>query len=167
MTLDKIQAYLKTFDIELHINKEFSSNQVQHRQAIRHAISNITGEDVTDLNQLPRLNRHFVSISHSQHCGGFVLSKKPVGLDIEEKKRLHLKVIQRISSDKEIALAPNPLFLWVVKESIFKKCSNKTVIGEIQIVDWKRNDFCWLAYAETGESAALFELETSFIAVSF
>lgn len=168
MTLDKIQLYLKAFNIDLYVKPDFAAKQNQYRLAIRSEISKLTGEDVTNLNIRPQLKQHFVSISHSQHLGGFVLSKKPVGLDIEDKDRLNLKLIERISTEEERSIAPNPLFLWVAKESIFKRFSiDYKVISAVRVVEWKYNDYYWLATSDQGYSAVVFELDISFLSVSF
>jgi len=66
----------------------------------------------------------YVSISHSQDLGGFVICSHPIGLDLETTHRIQNKTVERICRKEELELSlQDPSWLWPVKESIFKAMS--------------------------------------------
>ncbi len=137
-------------EINLILSDKFNSQEKNYRLAIRNKIielhmSELNSEDIFNLQNLsvpPRLNEKFVSISHCQSLGGFVTSSQPVGFDIEEIARIQPDVIQRISQDTEIKLAPQLIYLWPAKEAAFKALSlqrkeKPTVASDVRIQNWK------------------------------
>lgn len=117
------------------------------RSAIRHQIvTNFSNElkdyekqNILDLKQLPKSEKHFFSISHSPAGSGFVAHKNPIGFDIEKISRTNkLSLIKRISSEEEIKLFNENWFLiWSIKESAFKRISQSnealTTMSQITI----------------------------------
>ena len=83
-----------------------------------------------------------ISISHSPFMGAFVFSNKAnisIGLDIEIADRVSVRVIHRVSSNKEIKQAPDNTMLWAAKESAFKCIStyqNLISLKECLISNW-------------------------------
>lgn len=137
-------------EISLMLIDKFNSQEKNYRLAIRNKIielhiSELSSEDIFNLQNLsapPQLNEKFVSISHCQSLGGFIMSSQPVGFDIEEITRIKPDVIQRISQDVEIKSAPQLFYLWPAKEAAFKALSlhrkdKPTVASNLRIQSWK------------------------------
>jgi phosphopantetheinyl transferase (holo-ACP synthase) len=86
-----------------------------------------------------------ISISHSKLGGTLLLSltRKSVGVDIEELGRLSEKVLNRVSSESERAAAPNSTFLWPAKEASFKALypdNDDISIPQMTIGNWRNLD---------------------------
>lgn len=104
-------------------------------------------QNILDLKQLPKSEKHFFSISHSPVGSGFVAHKNPIGLDIEKISRTKkLSLIKRISTEDEIKLFNENWFLiWSIKESAFKRMSQSnaglTTMSQITIkeVDFNKS----------------------------
>lgn len=92
--------------------------------------------DFLDLKKRPQLQNQYISISHCQTIGGFVITSKPVGLDIEEASRLNSKLISRISNAEEIlnwtSTEQTIESIWTAKEASFKCFSSSVSTSEIQ-----------------------------------
>ena len=84
-----------------------------------------------------------ISISHCRILGGFIFSINshiPIGLDIEEVKRVKPNMIARLSQQQEIQQAPTDSLLWVAKESSFKCLPISTgqmFLSHIYISHWQ------------------------------
>lgn len=61
----------------------------------------------------------FLSLAHAGECGACIWADSPVGMDIEEKNRDALRIMNRISAEKDNA-RENPIALWCAKESCAK-----------------------------------------------
>lgn len=126
--------------------EEFSSKNPVHRLNIRMGIveSNVLtkeeNEHLLDLNQRPKSKDFYFSISHSDKVGGYIQSDQILGMDIERSDRVQRRIIQRVSSEKEMAEAPGPDFLWTAKEAVFKALSLE-VMSQVQIYEWQPCDF--------------------------
>lgn len=129
------------------LNKSWGSENADHRMQIRSFIaekfsSTFSREQLiklSDLNWLPQAADGFFSISHCRTLGGVAYSKKVVGFDLEEKSRISLEIIKRISTPEEIKSAPEPEHLWVAKEACFKALSRQTdglIMVDFECVDW-------------------------------
>lgn len=122
--------------------EEFSSSNPVHRLNIRMGLveSNILtkeeNENLLNLDLRPKSNDWNFSISHSDKIGGYIQSDQIIGMDIERSDRVQRRVIQRVSSEKEMAEAPGPDYLWTAKEAVFKAMSlevmSQAVVGEWQ-----------------------------------
>jgi hypothetical protein len=75
------------------------------------------------------------SVSHCPLASGFALSHQRIGFDIEDQRRLHAVVIERVSTPEEVQACPLLPGLWVAIESAFK--APLKVISELRIFDWK------------------------------
>lgn len=137
-------------ELNLLISPKYCSLEKNYRLSIRNKIidihsSELSSEDLFNLQNLnvpPRLKEKFVSISHCQTLGGFVVCSQPVGFDIEEISRIKPEVIQRISQELEVQSAPQLSYLWPAKEASFKALSlhrqhKQTVASDLRIQNWK------------------------------
>lgn len=93
-----------------------------------------------DLTTYPKnFNHLFVSISHCKDLGVYVISSRPIGVDIEITSRLKKEVVQRVSTSTEMILTDEPQLLWPAKEALFKCESRFQVISEIKLDTWKKS----------------------------
>ncbi len=99
--------------------------------SIRHLlhIAGYQDHDVTyDQDGKPHLNdEHYISITHSFQFSGIIISKRPVGIDIEKKREKILRIANRFTPlDEYRTLANNHAIIrklsivWGAKESIYK-----------------------------------------------
>lgn len=95
---------------------------------------------VLELSTYPKeFKQLFVSISHCKDLGVFVVSSRPVGVDIEITSRLKKEVVQRVSTPAEMLLSDEPQLLWPAKEALFK-CENRfQLMSEIKLDTWKKS----------------------------
>lgn len=141
------------------ILEEFSSKNPVHRLNIRLGIveSNVLtkeeNDSLLDLNKRPKTNDWNFSISHSDKVGGYIQSDQILGMDIERSERVQRRIIQRVSSEKEMAEAPGPDYLWTAKEAVFKALSlevmSQAVVGQWQPTSFE-NTFKFQAIAPNG-----------------
>jgi hypothetical protein len=114
-------------DLEFYLDSKWASTYSDHRLNIRrHLYKKTKVKAVLDLQQIPKLENKFVSISHCPILGGFALCNQTIGLDLEQKQRLSLSLIQRVSDTDEIQMFPEDSVqaLWTIKESVYK-CSQR------------------------------------------
>jgi phosphopantetheinyl transferase (holo-ACP synthase) len=116
---------LKTPFAEVFLSSDWSSSQAKYREEIRIELYKKTrNAEHLDLTKLPKSDNFFVSISHCKSLGGYALNlKEPIGFDVEQKERLKLSSIERISSDVERALFESEFvnYIWPIKEAAFKR----------------------------------------------
>lgn len=117
--------------IETYLSPEGGSLDPDYRAKIRVTIENNlasrSGEKI------------YTSVSHARNLGGFALSNRPVGFDLELKDRAQHKTILRVSSEKELHAAPSLTHLWAAKEAAYKSLSEfsqPAVISTIEIGEW-------------------------------
>ncbi|MFN8791380.1 MAG: 4'-phosphopantetheinyl transferase family protein [Bdellovibrionales bacterium] len=123
---------------------DWGSQHPQHRDLIRRALNEYLqrehpeeiNESILDLETPPVLKKLRVSISHTQGLGGFVVSARSAGLDIEQTRRIRPEVLERISSEDERRRCPRPELLWTAKEAVFKCSSQYVMITQISIDSW-------------------------------
>lgn len=147
--VEKIKALIlsklksdETFHVD--IRSTWGSENPNYRAEIRKGIleylklnhPNEITQSVWDLDSPPVLPSMFVSISHTNGMGGFVLSSKSLGFDIEDKSRITQKIIDRVSTEEELKSCPNFELLWPAKEAIFKCSTEFYTISHIQITQW-------------------------------
>lgn len=89
------------------------------------------------------------SISHSPSRGAFAICvwnsnemnrsalEYKIGLDIEESRRVHKSIVERISAKEEVAEAPSFDFLWCAKESSLKAVGFG-LISDVSIREWRK-----------------------------
>lgn len=129
------------------IRDTWGSEKPNFRSEIRQAILDYlkahhpteATDKILDLDAPPILKSMFVSISHCQGMGGFVLSSKSLGFDIEDTSRITQKIIDRISSEDEIKSCPQVELLWPAKEATFKCSTEFYTISHIQILKWDKS----------------------------
>lgn len=128
------------------ILEEFSSSNPVHRLNIRMGIveSNVLSKEendlLLDLKQRPKTKDWNFSISHSDKIGGYLQSDQIIGMDIERSERVQRRIIQRVSTEKEMAEAPGPDYLWTAKEAVFKALSLE-VMSQAVVGKWQPTTF--------------------------
>lgn len=137
------------------ILEEFSSTNPVHRLNIRMGIveSNVLTKEENDsllnLNLRPKTKDWNFSISHSDKIGGYIQSDQILGMDIERSDRVQRRIIQRVSTEKEMAEAPGPDYLWTAKEAVFKALSLE-VMSQAVVEKWQKT-----AFADTFKFSAI------------
>jgi hypothetical protein len=132
----------EVFHIDIRPN--WGSEHLNYRTEIRKGILEYlklnhpdqVADSVWDLDAPPVFDSLFVSISHCLGMGGFVLSSKSLGFDIEDKTRITQKIIDRVSTEDELKACPEFELLWPAKEAIFKCSTEFYTITHIQVVNW-------------------------------
>jgi phosphopantetheinyl transferase len=141
--------------LEFHLDPKWASTYVDHRLNIRrHLYKKTKLKSVLDLDQIPKALElktdlqtvKFVSISHSPVLGGFVLSSKQIGFDLEQNQRLSPSVLKRISDDDERQMLPAHMqsALWTIKESVYKcpkEISSNMVAVKIKSAEVVKNKY--------------------------
>ena len=133
-------SLLSAFEFNIHQN--WSSEKENHRYLIRRDIQKHYSGNCLELDELPKPERGFVSISHCKNLGGYIWAPFPVGLDMEAyDRKLSKKAASRLGSPQELKDAPDDLSLWVAKEAAYKALSlagaPEKVISSIQISNWR------------------------------
>lgn len=150
--LQLIQEKLQLKVLKFFGSENLSSVLPNYRSAMRQELINQLGsvltindlKNISNLNQIPQLENHFLSISHCPCYGGAVLSSAEVGFDVESIERLTFKLVSRVSTEQELSLAPEFTFLWCCKEAVFKALQPAvTLISDIEIINWE-------SHSETG-----------------
>jgi 4'-phosphopantetheinyl transferase superfamily len=145
-----IQTILKPGEVfHIDIKKDWGSENLDYRTEIRKGILEYlkthhpdqVSKSIWDLEAPPVLPSLFVSISHCVGMGGFVLSSKSLGFDIEDKTRITQKIIDRVSSEEELKTCPQFELLWPAKEAIFKCSTEFYTIAHIQIQHWEKSQY--------------------------
>ena len=154
------QVYFMSF-----LNKKASlSDKKKLREKLIHHIKSQTGYKDNDLNwdELLKLKtKPFVpglglSISYCNYlavCAIVFDQKVSIGFDIEHKERVTNRLVERISSQKEISQCPHPALLWTAKEAGVKSLSSHSqpvLFKNCRLSNWKKNsanqnyffDFC-------------------------
>jgi phosphopantetheinyl transferase (holo-ACP synthase) len=127
------------------VRKSWGSENPNYRTEIRKGILEYlklhhpeqVADSIWDLDAPPILKSMFVSISHCNGMGGFVLCSKSIGFDIEEKSRISEKIIERVSTPEELSSCPDFGLLWPAKEAIFKNSTEFYTISHIQVSNWQ------------------------------
>ncbi len=141
-----VKAHLLPQEVfHLDIRPEWGSENAEYRQEIRKGILDFLKQhhpdqiedSIWDLEAPPVLKNFFVSISHCNGMGGFAFSNRSLGFDIEDVTRISTKIIERISTESEVADSPEVELLWSAKEAVFKSSTEFYTIAHIQILDWK------------------------------
>lgn len=128
------------------ILEEFSSSNPVYRLNIRMGIveSNVLSKEendlLLDLTKRPKTKDWNFSISHSDKIGGYIQSDQVIGMDIERSERVQRRIIQRVSTEKEMAEAPGPDYLWTAKEAVFKALSLE-VMSQAVVGNWQPTTF--------------------------
>ena len=131
---------LKCESLEIHLSDEWNAVK---RSELRSAAGQFAGRDFSDLSALPHDETWSLSLTHCKSAGGFAAVKKPlrVGLDLEIADRIEERVVRRVSSNEEVATAPNVSLLWVGKEALFKSLrefDQPSVLGELRLLNWQK-----------------------------
>jgi len=147
---------LRAAKVEVFTSPAWASTQPENRQKIRIALDHhlaaqwlteVSPEEfasLKDLDQVPSFKKIHVSISHGPDLGGFAISKKPMGFDLELIDRVKDTTVRRISKEAEMINAPTPAHLWVAKEATYKALkiySQPEVISELEIGAWSEGRF--------------------------
>lgn len=138
---EKAKFFFESENLDLYFSCDFkwASTYSEHRLKLRRQLYKYTkNKSVLDLTQRPGLPEQSISISHCPKIGGFVISKKKVGLDLEQYQRLSQNLIQRISDNVELKYFDNNSYqiVWTVKEAVFKASQGQAkVMSEVKILN--------------------------------
>jgi hypothetical protein len=141
------QGLIHTFksefsQISVDLSPKYASRAPDFRSLLRMSIyQKLQEPSLLDLTQIPRLPHGFVSISHCPSLGGYVLSKNPVGFDIEESSRVEWRFVDRMSHPDD-EKGPTAAAQWCAKEAVFKLLADQQppVLSQIAIYNWKSKD---------------------------
>jgi 4'-phosphopantetheinyl transferase len=152
---EHFRHFLSCPDLILRMRSDWGAKQPNFREKLRHGIwQELAGgqqrqdsvrdrRNLLDLEELPSLEGHFISISHCQDFGGFVATTKgPVGFDIEIVKRVTTAAMERMATREEVQQAPSVASLWVAKEAAFKALrwgSQPSTISQIETTGWRKH----------------------------
>lgn len=139
-------------------------NQIKNHTDFKKYEKDFEEESLLKVGKKPHCSFASISISHCDHLGAFlfVFDKNiSIGLDIEEKKRITQKNVERISSKEEMNQAPHYSLLWVAKEASFKslfKSKTLFLLSDCLISNWKidpvKDIYFFNSYSKTtGERA--------------
>ena len=60
------------------------------------------------------------------------------GFDLELKSRISTAIVQRVSTENEVSIAPDLKFIWCAKEAAFKALSAfVTTVSDFEVVNWQ------------------------------
>ncbi|MBK9324433.1 MAG: 4'-phosphopantetheinyl transferase superfamily protein [Bdellovibrionaceae bacterium] len=122
--------------VEIYLSSVGGSLHPDYRNEIRSAIEQT-------LTEKKSAEKVYYSTSHARAIGGFALSNRPIGFDIEAQDRVQNNTISRVSQNSEVSEAPTHTHLWTAKEAAYKslaKFSQPTVISSIQIGQWTQTN---------------------------
>ncbi|MEK6773186.1 MAG: 4'-phosphopantetheinyl transferase superfamily protein [Bdellovibrionota bacterium] len=157
-------------DFIIRFSADYGSHSSDHRHLIRQTIATEFGDNWSalerqnflDLQQIPKMPKLFVSISHTHDHGVWIVGPRPVGIDLEQTSRISEKIIARVCSAQEISNTTkffgSSRALWTAKESAFKALSGTSqirVLSEIEILWDKKGE------VSQGERFYLSESETN------
>lgn len=144
--LNQIRSQVPVDLLELNLDSKFSSNQTDHRQLIRDDIlknfqTQLNSDEISsiqDLDSFPKTEKIFFSISHNQDLGGYSVASLKHGFDLELKSRISTAIVQRVSTENEVSIAPDLKFIWCAKEAAFKALSTfVTTVSDFEVVNWQ------------------------------
>lgn len=139
----KIFFESENLDIYFSFDLKWASTYSEHRIKLRKQLYKYTkNKSVLDLTKRPNLPDQSISISHCPKIGGFVVSKKNIGLDLEQYQRLSQNLIKRISDNSEHKYFDDESYqiIWTIKEAVFKASQGKVkVISDIKVLNNQKN----------------------------
>ncbi|MEK2647098.1 4'-phosphopantetheinyl transferase family protein [Bdellovibrio sp. BCCA] len=130
-TIEFLQKSLVS-DLQVFAKPEWGSQNPSHRELIRTELAEVFSN--TDLK---------TSVSHCEGMGVVVVSRSPLGVDVEVRAHVEEKIVARVSSNEEVLAAPSPASLWSAKEAIFKALrsyNQPSVVSKISVGAWKNID---------------------------
>jgi hypothetical protein len=151
--------FLKEFkevELEAFTDSAWGSDIPGHREKIRAALQQRLNthwnqdvlapevQAVSDLTHIPQFKKIYASIAHSKELGGFVISRRPVGFDIEHSVRVRAEIVERISLPDEVLQAPSPAHLWAAKEATYKALlhyQQPSALSSLLVGSWNQNTF--------------------------
>jgi hypothetical protein len=117
-----------------------------HRQLLRQHLFDALSQaqlnpstDLLDLKKRPEHPKLNISLSHGPEHSLLAWAPKThhIGIDIEALDRLSDKIIERVSTSKEVAESPQGAYLWSAKEAAFKALfPTFNVVSSVEIIDW-------------------------------
>lgn len=112
--------------LTLKIEKKWSSTYTDNRLLLRKDLfKRFNQTSLLDLNETPKNLGQNVSISHCPVFGGYVISDRPIGFDIEQRRRISKPLVKRICDtvyEHELldSYIDDLVIFWGVKESAYK-----------------------------------------------
>lgn len=130
--IESFRKILHSPSLQIFAHPDWGSHNPAHRDLLRAEIQKHTeGKNL------------YHSVSHTHDLGLFALCEFPIGVDLEITSRVQNKVVARVSSDKELRMAPGAAALWCAKEACFKALKTfeqPSVVSQISIGDWEKID---------------------------
>jgi len=165
-----IQALKKNLPkVTVEFSPLFGSDAPDFRSKLRTSLyQRIQEPRLLDLSQIPQLEHGFISISHCPSLGGYVLSKDPIGFDIEESSRVEWRFVERMwNPDDE--KGPTPAAHWCAKESVFKVLADQqpAVISQIAVNHWETKEENIFLFRSTGGQGVVIDFSPWTVAVSY
>ena len=118
--------------------------RTQIRQSLAQSLPELSSADQTsaaDLQAPPRLEHWSSSIAHTHDFGGWmaVPRTRQIGWDVELRRRIQPRIVERVSRAAEIEASPDPGFLWCAKEAFFKALEDfqPVTMTELTIANWQ------------------------------
>lgn len=133
LPIEKLREILNCPSLTIHMQESWGSANPEHRSLIRDFISK----------NIPHNKQTHHSISHCRESGIIVVADKNIGVDIEESARVKENIIRRMSTEQEVAAAPDFACLWAAKEASFKGLMNykqPMVVSRLEIGTWLQID---------------------------
>ncbi|MCO5113615.1 MAG: 4'-phosphopantetheinyl transferase superfamily protein [Bdellovibrionaceae bacterium] len=111
--------------LSLKIERKWSSIYTDNRLLLRKDLyKRFQHPALLNLDEVPKNLGQNVSISHCPVYGGYVVSDRPIGFDLEQWKRVSHPLVKRTCDETELALLEDYIedraIFWSTKESAYK-----------------------------------------------
>ena len=153
------QKIIQSFSVEVLIDRSITSQIKDHRRLLRKSLMEelkLRGQTgptqaILDLESLPVSKGYSISLSHSPGGSAIALARGQAGLgiDIEVKSRLDLKIINRLATQKEIDQSLDPRHLFSAKEAAWKALFSNlpsVTVSQIEISQWSQVGSDWFGF---------------------
>lgn len=168
------------------LNEVKTEKRLKERITAHIVLKDLLGENKEikhDTNNAPYIensNLH-ISISHTNSMVAVAISNKPIGIDIEDRKRKQLQLYHKFTTKQEKEWIDNcktieekqltAEVIWSAKEAIYKLANIKGLLfeSEIEIIPFSpksENNFK-ASYLNTETSNHLFLMDNALLVVSF
>ncbi len=146
--IETCRKLLSDPSLNIYLSKDWSSQNENYRSLVRKAVFSKLIElkdtaieaDVLDLSRPPKGQFLNISISHCPGEGGFAISKKNLGWDVEQISRVKDEVVHRIMKSSMSEKPPFAAAMWSAQEASFKAFSpllKLTHFTEIFVSNWE------------------------------
>lgn len=141
--LEEVTKYLSPAAVEIYICSSWGQSEAGFRSEIRNFLSlrfGVKSKELPNPIYKRSISGRWISVSHCMDYGMVVISKFPIGCDIETTLKVNPKVIKRIShSLEDVTVYPNAA-IWTAKEAAFKLLAHykqPSSLSLIRLGDWR------------------------------